>query len=71
MRHILTYEARLIPERLAASLAESRKLRGIRRVTETFSDSVRKLCISVGVAPESTSSEYFMSASIERKMHYI
>ena len=39
-------------------------------VTGTFSEPTRNAWISVGVAPESTSSEYFMGALLECHVHY-
>ncbi len=70
MRHTFTYVVRLMPLSSAASFAASRRFRGIRMVTGTFSELTRNAWISVGVAPESTSSEYFIGALLECRMQY-
>lgn len=54
---LFTNEVKLIPESEAASLAESLKVRGIRIVTDTSSESRKYERISVGEAPELTKSE--------------
>lgn len=59
--HVLTNAEKLIPRRDAASLAESRKLAGIRIVTGTTSPFTRYERISVSPASCSISSEYVIA----------
>ena len=59
--HVLTNAEKLIPRRDAASLAESRKLAGIRIVTGTTSPFTRYERISVSPASCSIRSEYVIA----------
>ena len=59
--HVLTNAEKLIPRRDAASLAESRKLAGIRIVTGTISPFTRYERISVSPASCSIRSEYVIA----------
>ena len=59
--HVLTNAEKLIPRRDAASLAESRKLAGIRIVTSTTSPFTRYERISVSPASCSIRSEYVIA----------
>ena len=59
--HVLTNAEKLIPRRDAASLAESRKLAGIRIVTGTTSPFTRYERISVSPASCSIRSEYVIT----------
>ncbi len=67
--HVLTNAEKLIPRRDAASLAESRKLAGIRIVTGTTSPFTRYERISVSPASCSIRSEYVI-ASYTFKLQY-
>lgn len=60
--HVLTNAEKLIPLRDAASLAESRRLAGIRMVTGTTSPSTRYERISVSPASCSIKSEYVIAS---------
>lgn len=60
--HVLTNAEKLIPLRDAASLAESRRLAGIRMVTGTTSPSTRYERISVSPASCSIRSEYVIAS---------
>ena len=60
--HVLTNAEKLIPLRDAASLAESRKLAGMRMVTGTTSPSTRYERISVSPASCSIKSEYVIAS---------
>ena len=60
--HVLTNAEKLIPRRDAASLAESRRLAGIRIVTGTTSPLTRYERISVSPAPCSIKSEYAIAS---------
>ncbi len=60
--HVLTNAEKLIPLRDAASLAESRRLAGIRIVTGTTSPSTRYERISVSPASCSIKSEYVIAS---------
>ena len=60
--HVLTNAEKLIPLRDAASLAESRRLAGMRMVTGTTSPSTRYERISVSPASCSIKSEYVIAS---------
>ena len=60
--HVLTNAEKLIPPRDAASLAESRRLAGMRMVTGTTSPSTRYERISVSPASCSIKSEYVIAS---------
>lgn len=60
--HVLTNTEKLIPLRDAASLAESRRLAGMRMVTGTTSPSTRYERISVSPASCSIKSEYVIAS---------
>ena len=60
--HVLTNAEKLIPLRDAASLAESRRLAGMRMVTGTMSPSTRYERISVSPASCSIKSEYVIAS---------
>lgn len=60
--HVLTNAEKLIPLRGAASLAESRRLAGMRMVTGTTSPSTRYERISVSPASCSIKSEYVIAS---------
>lgn len=72
--HVRTKAEKLMPRGVASSFAASRKVSGIRRVTETWSPFTRKLLISVSselllISPLQPSARILHSLKLKEHIH--